>query len=175
MPRKAPAAGEEPPAKKQRGAEKTVESGGAGSGSGDDDESTCALCLKSAAETEEKALCSKHGCATCAAGAWSVCEDCHGSLLSRDCPVCRSPYQCLELFPFPFSANPPPALEWSVFSVLLEDINVCVWEPEARRASFMLSPANPGASGTAGEHVAIAGTPLSLLGYFTLAAGNGLD
>ena len=41
-------------------------------------------------ETDEKEL-RPHGCATCAPGAWHVCEACHIALLSRDCPLCRSP------------------------------------------------------------------------------------
>jgi len=175
MPRDPAPPGEEPPPKKQRPAppgqepppKKQCGGGGkAGNGSGSggargEDEKTCALCFKTEAETDEKALRSDHGCATCVAGAWSVCGECHGALLSRNCPVCRSPYQALELFPFPFSAHPPPDDEWSIFAFLLSDKNVCVWEPEVRRASFMLSPATPGASGNEGKHVAIAGVDLS--------------
>ena len=117
----------------------------------------CALCFKSAEETDEKALRAKHGCNICTARAWRVCEECHLSLLSRDCPVCRSPYQGLELFPFPFSAHPPPSIEWCAFLVVMRHSNVCLWEPAIRRASFMLAPACQGAEGIEGCHVAIAG------------------
>ena len=68
---------------------------------------SCAVCLKTADETDEKALRENHGCSTCASGAWRICVACHDSLLSRDCPLCRSPYEGLELFPFEFSADPP--------------------------------------------------------------------
>jgi len=108
-------------------------------------------------ETDEKAL-RPHGCATCAPGAWRLCEECHISLLSRDCPVCRSPYQSLELFPFPFSETPPPEIEWRVFEAVVQrNVNVCMWNAATRQASFMLAPACPGAPGPPGSHVAIAG------------------
>ena len=143
----------------------------------------CAVCLKTAAETEQEALCADHGCSVCVAGAWCICLECHASLLSRDCPICRSPYEGLELFPFE-CADPPTLadrcclcfaprarLRWRLclrlpsirtvircmLGVILHTSNVIVWERERRRASFMLSPANPGASGSAGKHVAVAG------------------
>jgi len=136
----------EPPAKKGRTS---------------DEEERCALCFKSPEETDEKALRS-HGCATCAPGAWGVCEACHIALLSRDCPLCRSPYESLELFPFPFSSIPPPDLEWRVFSAVVQhNTNVCLWNVATRQASFMLAPHCPGASGDAGCHVAIPGVDLT--------------
>ena len=130
--------------------------GKGGERGGNDDEVCCAVCYKSSDETDEKRL-RKHGCATCTVGAWLICEECHNSLLSRDCPLCRSPYEALELFEFPVSADPPPLHEWAVIRTAIRHSNVCVWEAATRSGSFMLAPADPESSGHAGCHVAMTG------------------
>ena len=155
--------GMQPRWKKQRPSVEECGEGGASSAAAAQAEDSCALCLRSSGETDEKSLRASHGCGTCRAGSWAICEDCHLSLLSRDCPICRSPYQALELFAMPSSLPPLTQLDSCVLLAVVRQspVGVCVWEPAVRRASFMLAPADPGASGRAGQHVAVAGVDLS--------------
>ena len=108
----------------------------------------CAICLQDApsSPSSEWALLDEHGCSTCKKGAWSICRDCHAGRLSRECPICRSDYAPLILYPFPTAVlagenvNPRKAATFQALSIAVLNSNTVVWTPSLRRGAVSLLP-----------------------------------
>lgn len=63
---------------------------------------TCSICFE---ESSEGNIIVPHGCTKCKDDAWTVCQSCNDSLLSRKCPMCRSEYAPLVFHLMPGKLN----------------------------------------------------------------------
>ena len=112
----------------------------------------CAICLLDSPPAERPttrrpwALRERHGCSTCTSDGWCICEDCHDSLLSRQCPICRSDYAPRLLYPFPTAGLSLPTTDVrsvatrQVLAMAVMNSNAVVWDPAERVGSFCMLP-----------------------------------
>ena len=69
-------------------------------------EKQCDICYNNAEELgKDNSILEKHGCEHCKPNAWSVCEACHESCLSRACPFCQGEYSPIVLHKVPWDLS----------------------------------------------------------------------
>jgi len=162
----------------------------------EEEATVCAICFES-----ERTVLECHGCDRCKPGAWSICEICNDSLLSRTCPFCKGDYKALKLYQMPGTqvhAVMNPTLSPTEKMVLMIKIkalgdslipagNTLLWSPldlsepeEEGRALFVLpkgfgQPSDGGSSVSASVAGADAGTGTGAGGTTTPAGAGDAD